>query len=250
MDIRNGFDSPEAAELASMLHAIANAAERDEHFRAVQLLCTVVSDLYTGILALVANQNGIAAQALVRTLFETIVTTVILANRPDLLETFRRHGKYTHLRTLHFAKTDISEEAGKKRAALHAKYKNEIETLHNEFGDKHWHGLTTSDAIGAAGFEKNLHGRYYRPASAVAHGQPHTIVRFGEQGACTFQRTTSGKVNQLYGAYILSSMMVAHLLERIGSIFGFDFFERLEVSRSGINVWKARHVDFFAKVVS
>ena len=57
------------------------------------------------------------------------------------------------------------------------RHKKELEALFKEFGDQSWHGLSTTEAIEAAGFEKSLHGRYYWSASAIAHGQAHAMVR-------------------------------------------------------------------------
>jgi hypothetical protein len=108
----------------------------DEHFRAIQAVCRVLLEFYSGTMILVSQKLGIAGQVLNRSIFDTSISGIILAKRPDLLEKFRRHGKYTHLRTLHFAKSDVSEEAGRKRVALHERHKKELEALFKD--EENW----------------------------------------------------------------------------------------------------------------
>jgi Family of unknown function (DUF5677) len=238
----------ESEEMSQLLISIVNAESTSDHLKAIQALSRVILKFYRGVLLLVGDQNGLAAQALVRTLFETVVSGVILAKSPSLLSKFFRHGRFTHLRTLHFAKTDINEEAGLRRAALHERYRAEIDSLFAEFGEKSWHGMGTVDSFEAAGFERSLHGRYYRSASAIAHGAPHSVVRVTEDGGISLEPTAVGGINTLYGAYIMGSLIVLHFLEQLDPIFDFEFAERIAVSRGGIDVWKTRHVEFFKQV--
>jgi Family of unknown function (DUF5677) len=235
----------ESENLSRILVSLVNAESSSEHFRAVQALCGVILDFYLGVLTLVGHQNGLAAQALVRSLFETVVSAIILAKSPHLLSTFLKHGKFTHLRTLHFAKSDVNEEAGRRRIALHAKYKVELDSLFAEFGENAWHGMKTADSFEAAGFERSLHGRYYRSASAIAHGQPHSVVRVTEDGGCSIGRTSMGRMNSLYGAYIMSSLIIIHFLEQLNSIFDLNLSQKLADCRMGVDVWKARHIELF-----
>lgn len=238
----------ESEDLSEILRSIVKTASTSDHFKAIQAVCNVTLDFYRGVLTLVGSQNGLAAQALVRSLFETVVSGVILANSPQRLAKFLRHGKFTQLRTLHFAKSDVNEEAGKRRIELHAKYKSELDSLFAEFGENSWHGMKTIESFEAAGFERSLYGRYYRSASAIAHGQPHSVVRVTKDGGISLERTSLGRVNSLYGAYIMGSLIVLHFLEQLDSIFDLGLSERLASCRQGVDLWKARHIEFFKQV--
>jgi hypothetical protein len=227
-----------------ILLSITRLEPPDEHFRAIQAVCRVLLELYKGTMMLASQSLGLAGQVLNRSIFETSISGIILAKKPDLLEKFRRPGKYTHLRTLHFAKSDVSEEAGRRRVALHERHKKELEALYKEFGEESWHGLKTTEAIEAAGFEKSLYGRYYRSASAIAHGQAHAMVRVLPSGECVFEQTSYSKMNSQFSSYIMGSLIVWHFIEQLDSIMSLGLAERIAVCFKAVDLWKSRHMEF------
>src|SRR6266851_5180921 len=96
---------PEAAEAVGiyrLTERIAALPSDDEHFKAVQAQCLVLNQMYLGVLDLCAKQNGLAAEALLRSLFESGVTTALLAKNKGKLDDFKRYGQFVHLRLLHF----------------------------------------------------------------------------------------------------------------------------------------------------
>jgi len=119
------------------------------HFRAVQAQCAFANEIYLGVLELCAKKNGIAAEALVRTLFETVVNGAILAKHREKLPDFIRHGKFTQLRVLHF--TDPPEPFRAKRDKLKKATDAELQELFKEFKDTRWHKLSTKDSFVEAG---------------------------------------------------------------------------------------------------
>jgi hypothetical protein len=235
---------PEAEYIQLILLSISQMRTSNEHFQAVQVLCEAVREVYLGLLDLIAQQRGLAAQALARTLFQTIVSGVVLIRNPEKLEDFRRHGKYTQLRTLHFSEFNMDEKSRSEREELQARHASEIDVLYKEFGEREWHKLATKEAFTAAGFKPDVYDKYYRPASAIAHGQPHAIVtKVGDEWK--FRRSNSKNAHQTIGTYVISGMMLVHFLSEINQHYKLGIEAKLKECNQAIEVHKESHYSIF-----
>jgi hypothetical protein len=235
---------PEVEDIQLILLSITQMRTSDEHFQAVQVVCEAVREVYLGLLDLIAQQRGLAAQALARTLFQTIVSGVVLVRNPEKLEDFRRHGKYTQLRTLHFSEFGLDEKSRSEREELQTHYASEIDALYKEFGEREWHKLATKEAFIAAGFKPDVYDKYYRPASAIAHGQPHAIVtKVGNEWK--FGRSNSKNAHHTIGTYVIGGMMLMHFLSEINQHFKLGIQAKLEECNRAMEVHKESHYSIF-----
>ena len=83
----------ESLKVVALSRKILSAPSSSEHFAAVQAQCGVALELHGGVLQLGGVKNGLAAFAVVRSLFEAVIGAVILANHPEKLEDFGKHGR-------------------------------------------------------------------------------------------------------------------------------------------------------------
>jgi hypothetical protein len=156
---------------------VLSADSVSTHFQAVQAQCAFAIEVYKGLLRVVAAKNGIAAQALLRTLFETIVSAVILAKHPEKLDDFKNHGKLTAHRIARSIPSG-SPYAPATKAFLEAT-RTECDALHKVFKSAggNWHLLKTSASFDEAEMPENFYDRFYGRASAIAHGDPFAVVQ-------------------------------------------------------------------------
>jgi hypothetical protein len=242
--MRESEGLPEAEMLQSILLSISQMQAPSEHFQALQVICESAREIYLGLLHLIAQQLGLPAQALARTLFETVVSGVLLARQPEKLEDFRNHGKYTQLRTLHFSEFGLDEKSTAQRKALQAQFAPEIAALFAEFGDQNWHKLTAKKAFVAAGFSADLYDKYYRPASAIAHGQPHAMVE--TVGAdWKFSRSGLKNAHQTIGTYVVTGIMLLHFLAELNEHFKLGIESSLSDCNRAIQAHKEAHYEVF-----
>jgi hypothetical protein len=88
-DLRQKFAAiPDLLNLRRIVVEFCRLPPPDEHFHAVQLLCSATMEHYRAILALVEEVNGWPAKVLSRAVLETLTTAVILARHPEKLEDF------------------------------------------------------------------------------------------------------------------------------------------------------------------
>src|SRR6266567_2143418 len=92
----------EGGEIYKLVEHISGTRTEDEHFHAVQAQCQFVSQIYLGLLHMSAQGNGLAAESLLRTTFESAVNCIILAKHKAKLPDFIRYGQFTDLRLLRF----------------------------------------------------------------------------------------------------------------------------------------------------
>jgi hypothetical protein len=184
---------------------IAERKEEDEHHMAVLAQLTFANQVFEGITRVSETGNGICAESLLRTLFETLTSMTILAKHPEKLQDFVDHGRMTELRMMRV----IESPALKKRLEKSVNQTDaEFQKLWAKFNERSWHGLSTKEAFGEAEFGLGTYNRYYRRASAIAHGQPYVTVRGGKVRA----RPTAWK-NMSIGAENMAMLMLLTSLE-------------------------------------
>jgi hypothetical protein len=167
-------------KIVEFIDSITEKKDPTEHFEAVQAQLAFAKNIFLGLICVCAEKNGLAGESLVRTLFEIATNTIILAKHPDRLAQFARHGRLTELRMIRF----IEQPELKERLADVIKATDkEFQDLWEEFNERPWHNLKTKDALADAEFEAGMYDRYFRRASAIAHGQPYVTVREGKVAA-------------------------------------------------------------------
>lgn len=164
-------------EIANRFLSIDN---KTDHFQAVTCQVRFALKIFGGICILCETENGIAAEALVRTLFDCIINTVILAKHPELLPDFVDHGRLNQLEVMEGTRPPKPFEA-KYLAVINAN-KGEVQKLKAKFKStdtqsSKWHHLKTKDAIKETGLSERMNLIYYKRASNIAHGEPMAIVK-------------------------------------------------------------------------
>jgi hypothetical protein len=171
------------------------------------------------------DQNGLAAESLLRTLFETAINAIILAKHKELLKDFIRQGHFQRLQMLRF--TDIGRE---QIDALIKSTEDDWQKLSAEFKHTDWHKLKTSQSFSEAEMPAGMYDKYFRRASAFAHGEPYVVVRNTDE---TFKNWTAEAQPDLWkwlaeGATIHAYFVMWHLLAIIDREFKFGLEEVLK----------------------
>jgi hypothetical protein len=175
--------------------------EDDEHRTAVLAQLAFANQLFEGIGSVCEKGNGISAESLVRTLFEALTNMAILAKHPQKLKDFVDHGRMTALRMMRMIEEpELKKRLEEKINATDA----EFQQLWTKFNERPWHGFGTKDSFAEAEFGADTYNRYYRRASAIAHGQPYVTVSEGKVRA----RPTSWK-NMSLGAENMAMLMLS-----------------------------------------
>jgi hypothetical protein len=169
--------SNESERVLLLAKKVLAVAQGSPHFRAVQAQYAVTVETYTGVLQVVDAKNGVAAMSLGRTLFETVVSAVILAKHQEKLDDFKNHGKWT---TFQMARSipphSQFQSQGLKRFTEDTKA--ECDALQSYFKPTgNWHLLKTTDAFAEAEMPEDWRSRYYIRVSAIAHGHPFPVVQ-------------------------------------------------------------------------
>jgi hypothetical protein len=120
---------PSHRELYRIALDFCRLTPRNEHFKAVQLVCGSALEHYRGILRLIEADDSLSAKVVSRVLLETLVTAVLLAKHPEKIEDFRDCGRYFHLRTLHNSKWEIDPRLATPRDALILKHGADYKNL-------------------------------------------------------------------------------------------------------------------------
>jgi Family of unknown function (DUF5677) len=146
----------EVVGIYKLAERIASKATDDEHFKAVQAQCSVLNQIYVGVMELCAKQNGLAAEALLRTLFETAVTTAVLAKNKNKLNDFIRCGQFIHLRLLR--SNTLGPPVKETIDKLVALTEEDWKPLFDEFkNNEDWHKLKTKDSFIEAGHKPEIY---------------------------------------------------------------------------------------------
>jgi hypothetical protein len=229
-NVSNDQSLPQPTDLIRLLIEICQPSPRDEHFHAIQLICSSALEYYRGVLKLVEDENALAAKVLSRTLLETLVTLVILAKYPAKLPDFKDHGRYAHLRTLKLSGWAVENDArlASKRDRLLAKDGTDYHELERKFRNKAWHGFKRSAAFMEAGFDFDLYDAFYRPMSEMTHGEPFIYLMLDPSDELILGRSDLKEARYLAGAVVSSSSLLLHALRRINQLLGLQFGERLE----------------------
>ncbi len=198
------------------------AVERNgAHFRAVQAQCAVAIEAYTGVIQVVAAENGIAAVSLVRTLLEAVVSAVILAKHQEKLDDFKNHGKWTTFQMARSIPADsrfhspgvkkFTDDTTPECDALQAYFKP----------TGNWHLLKTADAFAEAELPENFRGRYYIRVSAIAHGHPFPVVQQFDRESKDWKIQAEPEEWKKWAEKerITSMLLMLHMIERLSRIF-------------------------------
>ena len=119
--------------------------------------------------------------------------------------------------------------------------------FHSQFscsaGPDRWHGLGTKESFAQAEFESNVYDRYYRRASAIAHGQPYVTVRQGQVRA----RSTAWK-NLSLGVRNQAMLMMATLLGILNREFELGLEDKLGGLQQDIEAHLKQHMEDILKL--
>jgi hypothetical protein len=212
----------EGLRVVALAEKALKAPKSGAHFEAVHALCVVALRVYIGILQLVEAENGVAAQALLRTLFETVVSAVILAKHPEKLDDFAKHGKLTLLRMARSIDKDSAFAKKQMTKAMKKAADAECNALIAHFKPTYnWHMLRSKDAFNEAEQPKNFHESFYARASAIAHGEPFTVFQHKDAEAKTWRIEARSAEWEKWPmqAYVMSMFLMLHLIRRVSKTF-------------------------------
>jgi hypothetical protein len=207
---------------------------KDEHFKAVQLVCGSALEHHRGILKLIEADDSLSAKVVSRVLLETLVTAVILAKHPARIEDFRECGRYFHMRTLHNLMWQTDPRFATPRDALISEHGADYKHLEAKYGKRLWHGLTRKAAFAEAGYDFHIYDDFYRPTSEMAHAEPSRYVMRDDNNAWVFGRMDVKEAIYLCGAYVSSYSLLLTGMEQINQALGLPFGERLAACKKSI----------------
>ena len=205
------------------------------HLNAVRAQISYACEIYRGTIAVSFQGNGLAGEALTRTVFEVVTSTIILAKHGEKFQEFMRHGRFTELRMLRVVETAPLKE---RLAAIVAATEAEYEQLFGEFKEQRWHKLGTRNSFKEAEFEPAIYDKYYRRASAIAHGQPYVTVRHG-----TVQARPIAWKNLSTGASNTASLLMIFLLMIVSREFKLGLEREIEDLNREVHADAFKHMD-------
>jgi hypothetical protein len=215
------------SRIVSLAEELTKLSTVNEHLQAVQVQIVVASDLYRGVMRASSDRNGLAAESLVRTLFEAVTNASILAKRRDGLKDFIRHGRFTELRMMRVIQVQALKD---KLAPEIAATETEFQMLLAEFGDQRWNKMKTTASFAEAEFEVGMYDRYYRRASAIAHAQPYVTARGGK---IEVRRAVWDRLSD--GAAIMAHLLMGHLFAVVNRQFELSYEKRIVELGSAID---------------
>ena len=242
-------DFPDISELIRIGVDFCRLPPKDDHFHAVQLVCSSALEHFRGIVDLVKDENPIAAKALSRVLLETLVTALVLARHPEKLQDFKDYGRYLHLRYLQTTDGVILRELDHHRLRLIAKHGTDYAQLAQKFRRKLWHGLTRRDSFVEAGFEPSLYDDFYRPTSEFAHGEPSRYVMRDHNDEWVFGRSDKKEGRYLIGSLASSTCLVLQAWEALNETLGLTYGGRLTAFKQPFFSFALKYRDAFLKEV-
>jgi hypothetical protein len=207
----------------------------DDHFHAVQVQIAFAINIYSGVLEVCSTQNGLAGEALLRTLFEVTANAIILAKHKNKVKDFVRQARLTELRMMRVIEVPALKE---RLAPAIAATEKEFQELWAEFKEQRWHKIGTKESFIEAEFPAGIYDRYYRRASAIAHGQPYATARGGKVEA----RPTAWK-NFGTGAANMASLLVVLLLAIVNREFKLGLDKEIAELQKQADAPAKRHMD-------
>ncbi len=120
-------------QIVQLADEVSKLPTEDEHLHAVQAQIVFANEIYRGITQVCADRNGLAGEALLRTLFEVIASAIILAKSRARLTEFVLHGRFTRLSFIRYVRTDRIK---KRLAPEIAATEEEFQQLHAKFGNE------------------------------------------------------------------------------------------------------------------
>jgi hypothetical protein len=230
----------EGVLIYELAKGVAGRATDSEHLRAVQAQIQVTNQIYFAIFRMVADQNGVAAEALLRTLFDSAINCIVLAKHSEKLQDFIRNGQFTHLRLIRF--TDVMPE---KIKPLVAATENDWKALFQEFKSSEWHKLGTKDSFIEAEYEAEMYNKYFRRASSYAHAEPYITVRPKDatwKNWCIDASLVRWK-NVTIGVYGLACNAMLHMLAIVNREFKLGLDAEFEKPLALVKAFKIKHIE-------
>jgi hypothetical protein len=174
------MDENEIKPIQQITNRFLSEKRDDEHFNAVSAQVRFAYEIFDGIATLCAAENGLSAEALVRTLFDSIINTLLLAKRPAQLQDFIDHARWNKLVIMEA--TNPPKPLDKDRQLVMDGNKCEIQKLNAKFKPTNtqsskWHRLKTTAAMKDTGLSGRMNLIYYKRASNIAHGEPFGTVQ-------------------------------------------------------------------------
>lgn len=236
----------EGVLIYNLARKVAEQTTTDEHFRAVQAQVQVANQIYFAILRMLEEQNGLAAESLLRTLFDAAVNCIILAKHKEKLNDFLRNGQFTHLRLIRF--TQVMKQ---RFEPIIQATEDDWKVLFPEFKDAEWHKLKTRDSFIEAEYKPEIYDQFFRRASAYAHGEPFITVRRTD---ATWKSWSIEARPQLWktltvGAYGLASNAMLHMLAIISREFKLGIEGELAKPSAMLEAFKAKHIEVMKQVL-
>lgn len=226
-------DCPSRVALVRIVIDLCRLPYEDQHFNAVQLICSSALEHFRGIERLCLDENPIPAKALSRILLENLVTAVVLAKHPEKLQDFRDCGRYLHLRSMR--STGIAELNDRKSALL-KKHGTDYSQLEKRFRYKLWHGMTRREALNDAGYiferDPDMYDEFFRPTSDFVHSDPSRFLMRDLNDEWILGRSDKKEAVYLLGAYMSSTSLLLTGMEQINRVLGLQFGDRLAAFKS------------------
>lgn len=225
-------------------------AEREtdsEHLRAVQAQIQVANQIYFAIFRMVADKNGIAAECLLRTLFDSAINCIVLAKHKEKLQDFVRNGQFAHLRLIRF-----NDAMPEKIKPLIASTEDDWKVLFPEFKSADWHKLGTRESFLEAEHIAEMYDKYFRRASSYAHAEPYVTVLPKDKMWKSWGIEVSfiRWQNATIGAYGLACNVMLHMLAIVNREFKLGIDAEFEKPLALVKALKARHIEAIKQAVA
>jgi hypothetical protein len=174
------MDENELKPIEQITNRFLSEKRDDEHSNAVKAQVRFAHEIFDGIATLCVAENGLSAEALLRTLFDCIINAVLLAKRPAQLQDFVDHARWNKLVIIEATKP--LEPLEQERQLIIDSNKGEIQKLQAKFKStdtqsSKWHRLKTVAAMKDTGLSERMNLIYYKRASNIAHGEPFVTVQ-------------------------------------------------------------------------
>jgi len=237
----------EGVLIFNLAKKIAEHPTNNEHLKAVQaqILCT--NQIYFAVFRMVADQNGLAVESLLRTLFESCINAIILAKHKEKLQDFIRAGQFAHLRLIRF--NDVLPETIKP---LVAATENDWNVLFPEFKNSDWHKIGTKDSFAAAEYKAEMYDKYFRRASSFAHAEPYIVVRPRDEKWQTWGIDVNPArwKTLTVGAYGLACDAMLHMLAIVDREFRLGVEADFQKPVAMVQAYMAKHIDAIKQTVA
>src|ERR1039458_5753695 len=228
------LEFPGYKQLARIAIDFCRLTPKNEHFKAVQLVCSSAMEHYRGILKLIEAEDALSAKVVSRVLLEVLVTAVVLAKHPEKIEDFRECGRYFHLRRLQYSTWLTEPRLAKERDSPASKHGADYKHLEKKYGTRLWHGLTRKASFIEAGFDFDVYDIFYRPTSEMTHAEPSRYVMRDPDDAWVFGRSDLKELRYLAGAYVSSYELLLVGMEQINRVLSLPFGNRLAACKKSL----------------